>query len=60
MSAEVDTWFAELDHPLEAVMQRVRGIILGADPRMSAVEECADELRAIALAWCAYKDVKPA
>jgi hypothetical protein len=34
---EVDEWFAKLDHPLKATMERVREIILGADPRMSEV-----------------------
>jgi len=32
---EVDEWFARLDHPLKATMQRVREIILGADPRIT-------------------------
>jgi hypothetical protein len=31
----VDAWFAELDHPLKPVMQRVREILLGADPGIS-------------------------
>jgi hypothetical protein len=30
----VDTWFAELEHPLKPVMQLVREILLGADPDM--------------------------
>jgi hypothetical protein len=33
----VDAWFAELDHPLKPLMQRVREIILDADPRMSEI-----------------------
>lgn len=36
-SAEVDRWFADLDHPLKDVMQQVREVILEADPRM---DEC--------------------
>lgn len=32
---EVDDWFSSLDHPLKSTMQRVREIILGADPRMT-------------------------
>jgi hypothetical protein len=32
---EVDAWFEDLDHPLEAEMLRVREIILGADPRIT-------------------------
>jgi hypothetical protein len=32
--AAVDAWFAELEHPLTSVMQRVRGIILAADERI--------------------------
>src|SRR5579859_2165986 len=34
---EVDDWFARLDHPLKSTMQRVREIILGADPRMTEI-----------------------
>lgn len=33
-SPEVDAWFASYDHPLCAAMQRVREIVLAADPRM--------------------------
>ena len=33
----VDTWFAELDHPLEPVMQRIREIIRGADADMTEI-----------------------
>jgi uncharacterized protein YdhG (YjbR/CyaY superfamily) len=36
-STEVDDWFARYDNPQKAVMQRVRQIILSADPR---VGEC--------------------
>jgi hypothetical protein len=31
---EVDKWFSERKHPLEDAMQRVRTIILEADPRI--------------------------
>jgi hypothetical protein len=34
-SAEVDAWFEALDHPLKDAMLRVRGIILGADRRVT-------------------------
>jgi hypothetical protein len=34
-SPEVDAWFAALDHPLKSTMQRVRELVLAADPRMS-------------------------
>ncbi len=34
-AAEVDAWFAELDHPLKAVMLRVREIVLSADQRVT-------------------------
>ncbi len=34
---EVEAWFAELHHPLEPAMRRVRDIILGADPWMTGV-----------------------
>jgi hypothetical protein len=33
--AEVDAWFAKYDNPMKPVVQRVRELILGADPRMS-------------------------
>ena len=33
-TTEVDSWFRNKDHPLENVMQRVRDIILSADPRI--------------------------
>jgi hypothetical protein len=36
-TAEVEAWFAELHHPLEAAMRRVREIILGADPRLTEI-----------------------
>lgn len=32
---EVDKWFDEADHPLEATMRRARDIILGADSRVA-------------------------
>jgi Domain of unknown function (DU1801) len=32
---EVDDWFSSLDHPLKSTMQRVREIILAADPRIT-------------------------
>ena len=34
-SAEVDRWLADAQHPLERVMQRVREVILKADPRVT-------------------------
>ena len=33
-NAAVDAWFEAKGHPLEAVMQEVRDIILGVDPRV--------------------------
>ena len=33
-SAEVETWFVELEHPLKDAMLRVREIILAADERL--------------------------
>ena len=33
-SAEVDQWFADLEHPLKDAMLRVREVILEADPRI--------------------------
>ncbi len=35
MSQDVDDWFALKDHPQEEPMQRVRQIILEADPRVT-------------------------
>ncbi|HKY47143.1 MAG TPA: DUF1801 domain-containing protein [Acidimicrobiia bacterium] len=32
---EVDAWFEKKKHPLEAAMQEVRGLALGADPRIT-------------------------
>ena len=34
---EVDAWFATYDNPMNAVVQRVREIVLAADPR---IDEC--------------------
>lgn len=34
-NVEVDRWFDERDHPLDAAMQRAREIILGADERVT-------------------------
>lgn len=34
-SAEVDAWFAERRPPAETAMQRVRDVVLAADPRMT-------------------------
>jgi hypothetical protein len=31
---EVDAWFAKYDNPMKEVVQAVRDVILGADPRM--------------------------
>lgn len=36
-SKEVDAWFERYDNPMKDVVQRIRAIVLGADPR---VEEC--------------------
>ena len=36
-SREVDAWFDRYDNPMKAVVQRMREIILAADPR---IEEC--------------------
>ena len=33
----VDRWFADLDHPLKPAMQKVRELIVRADPRMSEI-----------------------
>jgi hypothetical protein len=33
----VDGWFAELDHPLKPVIQRVREVLLGAHPELRAI-----------------------
>jgi uncharacterized protein YdhG (YjbR/CyaY superfamily) len=35
--ADVDTWFAQYENPMKSVVQRVREIILAADPR---IDEC--------------------
>ena len=34
-AAEVDLWFAEIDHPKKAVMKAVREVILAADDRVT-------------------------
>jgi hypothetical protein len=34
-NAEVDQWFEERDHPLDATLRRAREIILGADDRVA-------------------------
>jgi uncharacterized protein YdhG (YjbR/CyaY superfamily) len=34
---EVDAWFERYDNPMKGVVQRVRDIVLGADPR---IDEC--------------------
>src|ERR671924_294248 len=34
---EVDVWFDRYDNPMKGVVQRVRDIVLGADPR---IDEC--------------------
>jgi hypothetical protein len=36
-SKDVDAWFARYDNPMKDVVQRMREIVLGADPR---IEEC--------------------
>ena len=33
-TAEVDAWFAQYDNPMKPVVQRVREIVLAADPRI--------------------------
>ncbi|HLZ28898.1 MAG TPA: DUF1801 domain-containing protein [Chloroflexota bacterium] len=32
----VDSWFAELDHPLKPVFNRIREVLLDADPKLQA------------------------
>jgi hypothetical protein len=32
---EVDRWFEQQDHPMDAAMRRVREIILGTDDRVT-------------------------
>jgi hypothetical protein len=32
---EVDAWFEKKKHPLEAALQEVRDLALGADPRIT-------------------------
>jgi hypothetical protein len=34
-SPEVDSWLREKKHPLEPAIQRIREVILGADPRLT-------------------------
>jgi uncharacterized protein YdhG (YjbR/CyaY superfamily) len=34
-SKEVDAWFAKYDNPMKPVVQRIREIILSADPRIA-------------------------
>jgi uncharacterized protein YdhG (YjbR/CyaY superfamily) len=34
---EVEAWFARYDNPMKDVVQRIRAIVLGADPR---IDEC--------------------
>jgi len=50
---EVDAWFERYDNPMKPVVQRVREIVLDADPR---VDEC--------IKWQAptftYKAISPA
>jgi uncharacterized protein YdhG (YjbR/CyaY superfamily) len=36
-SKDVDAWFARYDNPMKDVVQRIREIVLGADPR---IDEC--------------------
>lgn len=36
-SSAVDAWFAKYDNPMKAVVERIRAIILAADPR---IDEC--------------------
>src|SRR5215472_11081800 len=36
-NAAVDAWFKRYDNPMKPVVQRIRAIVLGADPR---IEEC--------------------
>lgn len=58
MSAEVETWFAELNHPLKTVMQRVRELILGADPRMSEIVQYGTIQFVYDSPMCAFVQVK--
>jgi hypothetical protein len=39
---EVDAWFERYDNPMKDVVQGIRAIVLGADPR---VEECINTWR---------------
>lgn len=54
----VDSWFAELDHPLKPVMQRVREIILHADPRMSEMVQYGTVQFVYESTMCGFVQVK--
>jgi hypothetical protein len=56
---DVDAWFAELrDHPLQPVMQRVREIILDADPDMSELVQYGTIQFVYMTPMCAFVQVK--
>lgn len=54
----VDAWFAELDHPLKPVMQRVREIVLGADPQMSEMVQYGTVQFVCVSGMCSFVQVK--
>ena len=65
--SEVDAWFERYDNPMKDVVQRLREIVLDADPR---VDECikwqaptftykgniASFFPKIVRAWCDWRD----
>jgi hypothetical protein len=56
--ASVDTWFAELDHPLKPVMQRAREIILGADPDLTELVQYGTVQFVYVSPMCGFVQVK--
>jgi hypothetical protein len=70
-SKDVDAWFARYDNPMKDVVQRIREIVLGADPR---IEECIKwqaptfafrgnlanaaqrDLERLVKAWCEWRE----
>jgi hypothetical protein len=55
---DVDAWFAQLAHPLKPAMQRVREIILAADPRMTELVQYGTVQFVYVTALCNFVQVK--
>src|SRR5262245_48325302 len=55
---DVDEWFAQLEHPLKPLMQRLRKTILAADPRIAEIVKYGTVQFSCIKDMCSFVQVK--